>query len=131
MPCRTMPMRRCPLSLGERVRVRARPSDVPGRARATAISLERGAAGHKTPPYDRSAATAKHSSFDRLRMSGVILAVLCLAAVLTHEPLRPSGGAQALGLPQGWNLVAIPGGMVTSGPVYTYQIGDAGYETIP
>ena len=81
--------------------------------------------------------TVERSSFDKLRMSGkvrmsgVMLAFLCLFALATRVRLQPETAVQALGLPPGWNLIADPGGIVTSGPAYTYQIGDAGYETVP
>jgi hypothetical protein len=59
------------------------------------------------------------------------LALLLLGMVVSRVQLHAIDQVQALGMPSGWNLIADPNGMVTTGPVYTYQIGDAGYETIP
>jgi hypothetical protein len=57
--------------------------------------------------------------------------LLLLGIVMSRVQPHAVQQAQALGLPSGWNLIADPGGMVSTGPAYTYQMGDAGYETIP
>jgi hypothetical protein len=54
-----------------------------------------------------------------------MLALLTLTALLGRMRLRTPQAAQALGLPAGWNLIADPNGIVTTGPAFTFQIGAA------
>ena len=61
---------------------------------------------------------------------GVSIALFVVAALWQSVAGRvPS----ALGytLPQGWNLIANPGGTLTSGPAYTWQANDTAYEVSP
>jgi hypothetical protein len=59
-----------------------------------------------------------------------LLVLLCLGVLASRVHLRAVDRAQALGLPAGWNLIANPNGLVTTGPAYTFQMGDTEYETV-
>jgi hypothetical protein len=67
------------------------------------------------------------------RLLGAAAAFALLAVlVVAGAPRGWSGGeAQALGLPQGWNLVAVPNGTVPGDGALTLQANDTGYETVP
>jgi hypothetical protein len=55
--------------------------------------------------------------------------LLVLLSLIQQSGLRAAVPTVGLTLPQGWNLVANPGGSVASGPAYTIQKGDSYYET--
>jgi hypothetical protein len=67
----------------------------------------------------------------RLLVAAVAFALLAMLAA-AGAPRGWSGGeAQALGLPQGWNLVAVPNGTVPGDGALTLQANDTGYEMVP
>jgi hypothetical protein len=66
-----------------------------------------------------------------LLLAAAALALLAVL-VIAGSPREWSGEeAQALGLPQGWNLVAVPNGTVPGGNALTLQANDTGYESVP
>ena len=86
--------------------------------------------GIASNPGGRPASLHSPRRRSRNALALLAIAILALGGALSTGRLHLSQPAQAMPLWAGWNLIADPGGIVTTSPAYTLQQTDQNYETL-